>query len=185
MSDLQYAGRYQCLPIRCSGPLIRLQNERPIYIHVLLTSALVGVERSPSRPCRFTPEERALGTHWTGSWVGPRTGLNDVEKRKMTLPGLELLPLVHPARSLSLYRLRYPGSCTGASSNYNIRTSKKKLLTFKSPCTYSLLNPTGLNIKKDKIPFHPYFKVNCRIYDPKYILTKTDLNPLLFMLSFI
>jgi hypothetical protein len=43
--------------------------------------------------------------------VGPRTGLDNVEKRKfLTLPGLELRPLSRPARSQSLYRLRYPGS---------------------------------------------------------------------------
>jgi hypothetical protein len=43
--------------------------------------------------------------------VGPRAGLDEVEKRKfLTLPGLELLPLGRPARSQSLYRLRYPGS---------------------------------------------------------------------------
>jgi hypothetical protein len=27
MNDLQFAVRYQCLPIRCSGRLISLQNE--------------------------------------------------------------------------------------------------------------------------------------------------------------
>jgi hypothetical protein len=37
--------------------------------------------------------------------VGPRSGLDDVEKRKfLTLPGLELRPLGHPACSLSLPR---------------------------------------------------------------------------------
>jgi hypothetical protein len=42
--------------------------------------------------------------------MDPRTGLEDVEKRKfLTVPGLELLPLRHPVRSQSLYRLRYPG----------------------------------------------------------------------------
>jgi hypothetical protein len=40
-----------------------------------------------------------------------RAGLDEVEKRKfLTLPGLELRSLGRPARSLSLYRLRYPGS---------------------------------------------------------------------------
>jgi hypothetical protein len=29
----------------------------------------------------------------------------------LTLPGLEPQPLSRPARSQSLYRLRYPGSC--------------------------------------------------------------------------
>jgi hypothetical protein len=41
--------------------------------------------------------------------VGPKAGLDDVEKRKfLTLPGLELRPLGRPARIQSLYRLRYP-----------------------------------------------------------------------------
>jgi hypothetical protein len=35
------------------------------------------------------------GTYWTGGWVGNRTWLDDVEKRKyLTLPELELRPLV-------------------------------------------------------------------------------------------
>jgi hypothetical protein len=43
--------------------------------------------------------------------VGPKTGLDDLEKRKfLTLPGLELRPLGRPACSQLLYRLRYPGS---------------------------------------------------------------------------
>jgi hypothetical protein len=41
----------------------------------------------------------------------PRSHLDDVEKRIfLTLPGLELRPLGRPARSQSLYRLRYSGS---------------------------------------------------------------------------
>jgi hypothetical protein len=64
------------------------------------TSALVGGEWSTSRPGRFTPGERAPGTHWIGSWVDLRAGLNDLEKRKfLTPPGLELRPLGRPARS--------------------------------------------------------------------------------------
>jgi hypothetical protein len=64
-----------------------------VWMHIFLTSALVGVEWSASRPCRLTP-----GNHWIG-WVDPRAGL-DVEKRKfLTLPGLELRPLGRPACS--------------------------------------------------------------------------------------
>jgi hypothetical protein len=77
-----------------------------VYIHVFLTSALVGGEWSASRPCRFTPGERDPGTHWIGGWVGPKAGLDDVERRKISpLPGLELRPLGRRARSQSLYRL--------------------------------------------------------------------------------
>jgi hypothetical protein len=39
-----------------------------------------------------------------------KAGLDVVEKIKfLTLPGLELRPVGRPARSQSLYRLRYPG----------------------------------------------------------------------------
>jgi hypothetical protein len=52
-------------------------------------------------------------TNWIGGWVDPRADLDDVEERKfLTLPWLELQPLGLPARSQSLYRLRYPGSST-------------------------------------------------------------------------
>jgi hypothetical protein len=71
-----------------------------VQIHIFLTSALVGVEWSTSRPGRFTPGERAPGTHWIGGWVDLKTGLDDLEKRKfLTLPGLELRPLGLPACS--------------------------------------------------------------------------------------
>jgi hypothetical protein len=76
------------------------------YIHVFLNSALVGSEWSSSCPGRFTLGERAPGIHWIEGWVGPGTGLDDVEKRKiLPIPGLELRPLGRPARSQSLYKL--------------------------------------------------------------------------------
>jgi hypothetical protein len=79
---------------------MKVYGEVDVYIHVFLTSAVVEDEWSASRLCRFTPGERAPGTHWIGGWVGPIAGLDDVEKRKfLTLPGLKLQPL----------GLRYPG----------------------------------------------------------------------------
>jgi hypothetical protein len=57
-------------------------------------SVLVGGEWSASGPGRFTLGEKAAGTHWIGGWMGPRTGLDDVEKRKfLPPPGLELQPV--------------------------------------------------------------------------------------------
>jgi hypothetical protein len=71
-----------------------------VQIHIFLISALIRGEWSASRPDRFTPGERAPGTHWIGGWVNPRPGLDDVEKRKfLSLPGLELRPLGRPART--------------------------------------------------------------------------------------
>jgi hypothetical protein len=82
-----------------------------VKIRVFLTSALVGGEWSASCFGSFTPGERASGTHWMGGWLGPRASLDDVKERKfLILPGLELRPLSRPARSQSLYRLRYAGS---------------------------------------------------------------------------
>jgi hypothetical protein len=50
------------------------------------------------RPARFNPGERAYSVYWVGGWVLPRTGLDDMENRKiLPLPGLELRPLGHPA----------------------------------------------------------------------------------------
>jgi hypothetical protein len=51
-----------------------------VQIHVFLTSAIVGGKWSASRPDRFTPRERAPGTHRIGGWVGPRADLDDMEK---------------------------------------------------------------------------------------------------------
>jgi hypothetical protein len=62
-------------------------------------------------PAALPPGKEPRSTHWIGCWVDPRAGLKDVEKRKfLTLLGLELRPLGRPARSQSLYLLRYPGS---------------------------------------------------------------------------
>jgi hypothetical protein len=58
-----------------------------VQIHIFLTLALIGGEWSASCPGRFTPGERAPGTNLIGGWVGPRAGLDEVEKRKfLTLP---------------------------------------------------------------------------------------------------
>jgi hypothetical protein len=76
-----------------------------VQIHIFLTLALVGGEWSNSCPCHFTPGERTPSTLSIGGWVGPRAGLDDVEKGKfLTLQGLELRPLGRPAHSQSLYQ---------------------------------------------------------------------------------
>jgi hypothetical protein len=61
------------------------------------------------------------GTHCIGGWVDPRASLDDMEKWKfLPLPGLEPRPLSRPARSQSLYRLRYPGSLEATITNLNL-----------------------------------------------------------------
>jgi hypothetical protein len=65
-----------------------------------MTSALVGGEWSASRLGRFTPGEKAPVTHWIGGWVGPRTGLDDMEKRKFLTVYSNADPsVVHPVAS--------------------------------------------------------------------------------------
>jgi hypothetical protein len=49
----------------------------------ILDLGTTGHECSASRPVRFTPRERAHGTHRIGGWVGPRTGLDEAVKRKI------------------------------------------------------------------------------------------------------
>jgi hypothetical protein len=56
------------------------------------------------------PPAKSSDTHWIGGWVSSRAGLDDVEKKKFLTPlALELRLLGRPARSQSLYRLRYLG----------------------------------------------------------------------------
>jgi hypothetical protein len=97
--------RAECLPschvvsLKITVTLCRLVNtyhrfEGTCFLHI---QGGAGVAQSvrDGRPGRFTP-----GTHWIGGWVDPRAGMDNVEKRKfLTLPGLELRPLGHPARS--------------------------------------------------------------------------------------
>jgi hypothetical protein len=91
--------------------------ERAKTVHALDLAATV-IDRSGC----IDPRILDLGTNWKwvvsftlrplypriGGWVGPRTGLDDVEKRKIS-PLPELRPRGRPAGSQSLYRLSYPG----------------------------------------------------------------------------
>jgi hypothetical protein len=64
-----------------------------------LTLALDEGEWSASRPGRFTPRERAPGTHWIGGWVGTGAVLDTVMKRKIPSPRRESnpkTPIVQP-----------------------------------------------------------------------------------------
>jgi hypothetical protein len=69
-----------------------------VSIHIFLTSTLAGGEWSASRPCRFTPGERAPDTRWLGSRVGPR--------RRGEEQILDPIGTRTPARSQLLYRPR-------------------------------------------------------------------------------
>jgi hypothetical protein len=53
-----------------------------------LTSVLDRGEWSASRPGRFTPRERAPGTHWIRDWVGG-SGYGGEEKNSQPPSGIE------------------------------------------------------------------------------------------------
>jgi hypothetical protein len=58
------------------------------------------LDTSWSSVVSFTSEEGACSAHWIRGWVGSRTGLHDVEKRKFfPPPALELRPLGRLVRS--------------------------------------------------------------------------------------
>jgi hypothetical protein len=55
----------------------------------ILDLAVVQGQWSAIRPGRMAPGERGLSTYWIGGWVGQRTSLDDVERRKVShLPHL-------------------------------------------------------------------------------------------------
>jgi hypothetical protein len=65
-------------------------------------------------PDALPPGKEPPGTQWIGGWLGPRSGLDEVERRKiLQLTGLEQRPLAPPSRSYSLYRLCCSGSDCG------------------------------------------------------------------------
>jgi hypothetical protein len=87
--------------------VINLLVPQNVYIHVFLTSALVGGEMSASRLGRFTPGKRVHSIHWIGS-VDSIIGLDAVETRKLfTYHEIKFRPLSRLACSQSLYRLSY------------------------------------------------------------------------------
>jgi hypothetical protein len=55
---------------------VKMYGGVDVYIHIILTSALVEGELSTSLLGRFIPHEKALVTHW----VDPGVGLDDVGK---------------------------------------------------------------------------------------------------------
>jgi hypothetical protein len=67
-----------------------------VQLHALLTSELDGVEWSASRLGRFTPKQKAPGTRWRGSLMGPRAGLDSVAGRENLFSTGNGTPAVKP-----------------------------------------------------------------------------------------
>jgi hypothetical protein len=80
-----------------------------IYKSTILDSrAIDGGGWWASRPGRFTPGERAPGIHWIGDCVGPRAGLDAVEKIKISFQlGFEPRPSDEPLYRLQVFMAQY------------------------------------------------------------------------------
>jgi hypothetical protein len=70
---------------------MKTYGEVDMQIHVFLTSALVGVDWSVSRPGSFIPGERTPGTHWIVGWVGSRTYMSRSRLRRSEQKDIFLL----------------------------------------------------------------------------------------------
>jgi hypothetical protein len=70
--------------------LIMRSSPASHQLHPLITTNIW--EWSASRPGHLIPWKRAFGTHWIIGCVGPRSGLDEVAKRKKFLSLLEVEP---------------------------------------------------------------------------------------------
>jgi len=65
-----------------------------------LTPAKDGRDMPVSRSGRFTPGEKAPGTHWIRVWARLKAGREAADDNLLSLPGNETRFLGHPTRSL-------------------------------------------------------------------------------------
>jgi hypothetical protein len=112
-----------------------------VWLHAFLTSALGGREWSASRPGRFTPRERAPGTHWIGGWVAPRAVLGAV-MRKIPSPCRESNPRTPDRSARSLVTTPTEPSQVISCSNeifvyhsVKVRSFNKTVITTSRPST--------------------------------------------------
>jgi hypothetical protein len=85
---------------------IEARGERIYSSYSFISSAVDGGEWSSSRPGRVLPPGKGPpGTNCTGSWVGPRAGVNTEDRGKIISPLLGIEPRSPgcPIRSQALY----------------------------------------------------------------------------------
>jgi hypothetical protein len=57
-----------------------------IQVHASIILSLNGGQWTALFPGHFAPWGRALGAHWIGGWIGFKSYLDAVEKRKVSCP---------------------------------------------------------------------------------------------------
>jgi nucleoid DNA-binding protein len=70
-----------------------------VLLHKILNSALDGRVVSASGFGRFMLLSKNTGTHWVGSWVGTKSGVDAVDKSRVSCTCREMKPdhsAVHP-----------------------------------------------------------------------------------------
>jgi len=97
-----------------------------------MTTALEGVRGQRHAPAVLYPRERP-GTHCIGGWVGPRAGLDRCGKSR---PHRDSIP-DRPARSQSIYRLRYLA--------HTLHEDLRKFMSLR--LTLNLLAPTTVGAR--------------------------------------
>jgi hypothetical protein len=115
-------------------------------------------------PPPFTLGEKACGTRW----VGPRAGLDAVEKKKvLNLLGLERRPFYRTARSQPLYRFSYPvvplvlaRTCSSLSNRPTDCPSSHRV-SHKEWETGKAVNPEQCSFRRDNSEDIGTFAVTC------------------------
>jgi len=101
-----------------------------------LTSKLDGRNWSASHPSRFTPRERAPGTHWIVVWVGPRAGLDMASKRKDLISRRES-NIDRPVRSYFTELSQLVDDEISRETSLKMLTTHVKVFIITSPTAFS------------------------------------------------
>ena len=141
-----------------------------VQLYSSMTAALEGGEWSAARPGRTLPPGKTRYPLYR-VWVGPRAGLDGCRKSH---PHRNSIPYC-PARSQSLYRLRYLAPCIDWYSQKTCQWRHERL-TLNSKCT----NAKQIKTKTKENRTHTLKEFNdnfftCWIYvkcDPKYCTVK-------------
>jgi hypothetical protein len=136
-----------------------------VQLHSFLTSAFDGGEWSASHPDRFTPREKAFGTHWIRGWVGHRAVLDAAVKRKIPSPRRESnprTPIVQPvAIPTELSQLLMKNKLILLICNYNLDLDYKTYSDYKTVPSQNAMRSirTSLLGQASKFRFKHVFNV--------------------------